>query len=44
MKELKVRFMERMLGVELTEYLGYELGADATSHPDNRRNAACATR
>ncbi|MFC6638099.1 hypothetical protein ACFQDR_12930 [Sulfitobacter sediminilitoris] len=25
MKELKVRLMERMLGAELTEHLGYEL-------------------
>ena len=24
MKELKVRLMERMLGAELTEHLGYE--------------------
>lgn len=26
MKELKVRLMERMLGAELTEHLGYEPG------------------
>ena len=32
MKELKVRLMERMLGAELTEHLGYEPGADPTMH------------
>ena len=40
MKELKVRLMERMLGAELTEYLGYEPGADPTNHQDNRRNGS----
>jgi len=30
-KELKVRLMERMLGAELTEHLGYE--PDATRKP-----------
>jgi transposase-like protein len=28
MKELKVRLMERMLGAELTEHLGYEPDGD----------------
>ena len=40
MKELKVRLMERMLGAELTEHLGYEPGADPTTHQDNRRNGS----
>jgi transposase-like protein len=40
MKELKVRLMERMLGAELTEHLGYDPGADPTSHQDNRRNGS----
>lgn len=40
MKELKVRLMERMLGAELTEHLGYEPGADPTHHQDNRRNGS----
>jgi len=40
MKELKVRLMERMLGAELTEHLGYEPGADPTSHQGNRRNGS----
>ena len=38
MKELKVWLMERMLGAELTEHLGYEPGADPTSEQNNRRN------
>jgi len=34
MKELKVRLMERMLGAELTEHLGYEPHAEpATEGP-----------
>ncbi len=37
MKELKVRFMERMLGAELTEHLGYEPGEDPAEQ-SNRRN------
>lgn len=31
MKELKVRLMERMLGAELTDHLGYEPGDEPTS-------------
>jgi putative transposase len=37
MKELKVRLMERMLGAELTEHLGYEPG-EAPDGQSNRRN------
>jgi len=37
MKELKVRLMERMLGAELTEHLGYESGEDPADQC-NRRN------
>ena len=37
MKELKVRLMERMLGAELTEHLGYEPGEDPAEQ-SNRRN------
>lgn len=37
MKELKVRLMERMLGAELTEHLGYEPGDDP-DRQSNRRN------
>lgn len=40
MKELNVRLMERMLGAELTEHLGYEPGADPTHLKDNRRNGS----
>jgi transposase-like protein len=38
MKELKVRLMERMLGAELTEHLGYEPDGDPSSQQVNRRN------
>ena len=38
MKELKVRLMERLLGAELTEHLGYEADADPANHQSNRRN------
>ena len=38
MKELKVRLMERMLGAELTDHLGYEPGDDPVSEQSNRRN------
>ena len=38
MKELKVRLMERMLGAELTEHLGYEPDADPGHQQSNRRN------
>jgi transposase-like protein len=38
MKELKVRLMERMLGAELTEHLGYDLGDEPASTRSNRRN------
>jgi transposase-like protein len=40
MKELKVRLMERMLGAELTEHLGYEPHGDPASPQINRRNGA----
>lgn len=38
MKELKVRLMERMLGAELTEHLGYEPGDEPAANQINRRN------
>ena len=38
LKELKVCLMERMLGAELTDHLGYELGDDPASAQGNRRN------
>ena len=37
MKELKVQLMERMLGAELTEHLGYEPDGDPSSQQVNRR-------
>ena len=37
-KELKVRLMERMLGAELTEHLGYEPDAKPANQQSNRRN------
>ena len=37
-KELKVRLMERMLGAELTEHLGYEPDAEPANQQSNRRN------
>ncbi len=40
MKELKVRLMERMLGAELTEHLGYEPHGAPASQQSNRRNGA----
>ena len=40
MKELKVRLMERMLGAELTEHLGYEPHCEPASQQSNRRNGA----
>jgi putative transposase len=40
MKELKVRLMERMLGAELTEHLGYEPHGEPASQQANRRNGA----
>ena len=40
MKELKVRLMERMLGAELTEHLGYEPHGEPASQQSNRRNGA----
>ena len=39
-KELKVRLMERMLGAELTEHLGYEPHGEPVSQQSNRRNGA----
>ncbi len=38
MKELKIRLMERVLGAELTEHLGYELDAEPANQQSNRRN------
>ena len=38
MKDLKVRLMERMLGAELTEHLGYEPKATPPNSQSNRRN------
>ena len=38
MKELKVRLMERMLGAELTEHLGYESDTQPASQQSNRRD------
>jgi transposase-like protein len=38
MKELKVRLMERMLGAELTEHLGYEPNGAPAERQINRRN------
>ena len=38
MKELKVRLMERMLGAELTEHLGYEPDTEPATQQSNRRN------
>ena len=40
MKELKVRLMERMLGAELTEHLGYEPHGEPAIQQSNRRNGA----
>ena len=40
MKELKIKLMERMLGAELTEHLGYEDGAPAPATQSNRRNGS----
>ena len=38
MKELKVRVMERMLGAELTEHLGYEPQTEPANDQTSRRN------
>ena len=38
MKQLKVRLMERMLGAELTDHLGYEPDAEPSNKQNNRRN------
>lgn len=38
MKELKRALMQRMLGAELTEHLGYEHGTEAPPVQTNRRN------
>ena len=40
MKELKVRLMERMLGAELTEHLGYVPHGEPARQQSNRRNGA----
>ena len=40
MKELKIKLMERMLGAELTEHLGYEDGEAAPPSQPNRRNGS----
>ncbi|MFT5000664.1 MAG: putative transposase [Planctomycetota bacterium] len=39
MQELKVRLMERKLGAELTDHLGYEPHGEPASQQSNRRNA-----
>ena len=38
MKDLKIRLMERMLGADLTEHLGYELHGEPARRQGNRRN------
>lgn len=38
MKDLKKALMQRMLGAELTEHLGYEHGSEAPPVQSNRRN------
>ena len=40
MKELKVRLMERLLGAELTERLGYDPHGEPASQQSNRRNGS----
>ena len=40
MKELKIKLMERMLGAELAEHLGYEEGEAAPPSQSNRRNGS----
>ena len=40
MKELNVRLMERMLGAELTEHLGYEPDGKPAVRQNNRRNGS----
>jgi len=40
MKQLKIKLMERMLGAELTEHLGYEEVKDVPPGQANRRNGA----
>ena len=44
MKELKVRLMERMLGAELTEHLGYEPEADPSNDQSTRRNGGTSAK
>ena len=44
MKELKIKLMERMLGAELTEHLGYEEGSKAPPGQSNRRNGTANKR
>ncbi len=39
MKDLKIRLMERMLGAELTEHLGYEPKSEPPSQQSNWRYA-----
>ena len=38
MKDLKIRLMERMLGADLTEHLGYEPHGEPARRQGNRRN------
>ena len=38
MKKLKVRLMERMLGADLTEHLGYEPETQPQDYQSNRRS------
>ncbi|MFT4783893.1 MAG: transposase-like protein [Yoonia sp.] len=40
MTKLKIRLMERMLGAELTEHLGYEPHGEPDSQQTNRRNGS----
>lgn len=44
MKDLKIKLMERMLGAELTEHLGYEEGSKAAPGQSNRRNGTANKR
>lgn len=44
MKDLKIKLMERMLGAELTEHLGYEEGSKAPPGQSNRRNGTANKR
>jgi hypothetical protein len=43
MKELKVRLMERMLGAELTDHLGYEPAAEPSNQQNSRTRERAGT-